>query len=186
MTSIESLIDDLSTDLAPVQRRSVRREVGALLAVGALELALIVTCDVMRRDLGRTIFSAYMAWKIGSLALLALVSCAVALRSFTPPASTRIGLMLTLSLAAFAMVSGTFVTSAAEKQPACDRAPGADPRAAMRRRDHPAVRADPRFAGWLMRRAAPVRPEQSAWATGLAAAICSALIFTALACFDGS
>jgi hypothetical protein len=40
--SNESLIVDLSSNLAPVQRRSMVREGGLVLALGAVELALFL------------------------------------------------------------------------------------------------------------------------------------------------
>lgn len=179
MTSTENLILDLSTHLTPVQRRNVRREAGALLALGAAELALIVLFGAMRPDIGRVILSPYMAWKIGSLALLAGVSCAIAIRSFVPPASARRGLMLPLGLAGLAMIGGVFVTpSAASGRSLLDRLSPAD---GLLCAVAIVVLALPMMAllAVLMRRAAPAYPKRSALAAGLAASTCGALIFTA-------
>jgi hypothetical protein len=178
MTSTDALILDLSADLAPVRRRSVPREAALLVALAAAEAILLVGAGAMRPDMERAILTPFMAWKIGSLALLTGVTCAVALRSFTPPASSRRGLLLALGLAALAAVVGTFVTPAAV----------GDQRLIVRL--SPAhgllcatailVLATPMMAalGMLMRRAAPVRPRESALACGLAAAASGALVFT--------
>ena len=103
MRSTDALILDLSADLAPVRRRSLRREAGALIALAAGELGLILMLGGMRPDMGQAILSPFMAWKIGGLALLAGVSCAVAIRSFAPPAASRRGLGLTVALAILVM-----------------------------------------------------------------------------------
>ena len=179
MTSTENLIHDLSADLAPVQRRNVRREAGALLALGAAELALIVMFDFVRPDMGRVILSPFMVWKIGSLALLAGVSCTIAIRSFAPPASSRRRLMLPLGLAGFALIAGVLVTPAADRgQSLLERLA---PAQGLLCTASIVVLALPLMAllAVLMRRAAPVYPKQSAQAAGLAASTLGALIFTA-------
>ena len=179
MASTESLIHDLAADLAPVRRRSVSLEAGLLLALCAAELALVVMFGAMRPDMGRVVLSPYMAWKIGGLALLAGVSCTVAIRSFAPPAPSRRGLTLTLGLAALLVIGGAFVTSTADRgRPVLDRlapAHGLLCAVAIVTLAMPVVI----LLAVLMRRAAPVRPDRSAWAAGLAASTCGALIFTA-------
>ena len=90
MTSTETLILDLSTDLAPVRQRNSWIEAGALLGIGAAEAALIAMTGTMRPDLGQIILSPFMAWKIGGLAALAALCCTVAVRSFSPPGVSRI------------------------------------------------------------------------------------------------
>jgi hypothetical protein len=178
MTSTDALILGLSADLAPVRRRSVRREVGALVVLAAGELALILMAGGMRQDMGEVILSPFMAWKIGGLALLAGVSCAVALRSFAPPAASRRELAFTFALAVLVMVAGVVVTNSAESgQPLIERlAPARGLRCAIAI----VVLSLPLMSllAVLMRRAAPVHPKRSALATGLAAATCGALVFT--------
>jgi hypothetical protein len=179
MTSTDALIQDLSAQLVPVQRRSVRREAAALLALGAAELAIVLMSGVMRPDLGRVILSPYMAWKIGSLAVLAVASCVVAIRSFAPSASLRRGLALLPVLAGLAMIGGAFVTNAADSSRSImDRLM---PAHGILCAVSIVALALPVMAllGVQMRRAAPVRPTQSAWVSGIAASTCGALIFTA-------
>ena len=177
MTSTDALIRDLSADLAPVQRRDIRREAGALLALGAAELALILMAGVMRPDLGSVLLSPFMVWKIGSLALLAFVSCTVALRSFTPPGASQRGMAFALGLACLAIVGGVFVTSTVESgKPLIERlAPvhGVLCATAIVVMGLPILT----LLAVLMRRGAPVRPQRSALATGLAASACGALLF---------
>ncbi len=179
MTSTDALIRDLSADLAPVQRRSPRREAAALLALGGTELALILLCGVMRPDMGQVIPAPFMVWKIGGLAVLAVASCAAAMRSFAPPTASRTGLALLPGLAALMLLGGVFVTDAADSS------------RSLMERLAPAhgmlctvaivLLALPLIALFavLMRRGAAVRPARSAWASGIAASTCGALIFTA-------
>lgn len=179
MTSTDALIQDLSVDLVPVKRRSVPREVAMLMALAAAELMVIVAVGAMRADMGRVILSPFMVWKMGSLALLAAMTIALALRSFAPPASSRRSLMLVLGFAMLAMLGGILVTSAAESgRPLIDRLM---PVHGLLCATAITILATPIMAALavLMRRAAPVRPKDSAFACGLAAATCGALIFTA-------
>jgi len=179
MTSTEALIRNLTADLTPVRRRDVWREAGALLALGAVELALILAVQGMRPGMGRMILSPDVAWKIGSLALLAGVACTAAVRSFAPPARPRRGVELTLGLAGLAIIGGALVTPAAESgRSLLDRL---SPAQGMICATSIVVLALPimTLLAVLMRRAAPVHPKRSALATGLAASLCGALIFTA-------
>ncbi|WP_442680447.1 NrsF family protein [Sphingomonas sp. ASY06-1R] len=179
MTSIDALISTLSADLAPVRRRNMLRETLVLLALGGVELALILAAGVMRPDMGRMILSAPMMWKIGSLMLLSGVTCTIAIRSLAPPIASRRGLMLAGALTGLAILAGTTVASAAERgRPILERlapAHGALCATAI------VVLALPLMAALavLMRRAAPVQPKDSALACGLAASTSGALIFTA-------
>jgi hypothetical protein len=178
MTSTDALILDLSADLAPVRRRSVRREVAALAVLAAGELALVLMAGGMRPDMGEVILSPFMAWKIGGLALLAGVSCAVAVRSFAPPAASRREIVLAFALAVLVMAAGAFVTTAVESgQPLVERL---SPARGLLCAIAIVVLAVPLMGllAVLMRRAAPVHPRRSALATGLAAATCGALVFT--------
>lgn len=179
MTSTEMLISDLSAELTPVRRRNVRREAAALVALGAAELALIVMFGLVRPDMGRMILTPYMVWKIGSLAILAGVSCTVAIRSFAPPAPSRRGLALAAVLAGLAMIGGIFVTDRAERaQSLLERL---SPAHGMLCATSIILLALPMITllAVLMRRAAPVYPSRSAFAAGLAASTFGALIFTA-------
>ncbi|CAO4173340.1 NrsF family protein [Methylorubrum aminovorans] len=178
MTSTDALIHGLSADLVPVRRRSVRREIAALVGLAAAELALILMAGAMRPDMGSVILSPFMAWKIGGLALFAGVSGAVAIRSFAPPAASRRDLMFAFALAVLVMAAGVFVTSAAESgEPLLERL---SPARGLRCAVAIIVLSLPLMSllALLMRRAAPVHPKRSALATGLAAATCGALVFT--------
>ncbi|WP_420136913.1 NrsF family protein [Sphingomonas sp.] len=179
MTSIDALISTLSADLAPIRRRSMWREALLLLALAGAELAIILGAGIMRPDMGRMILSAPMMWKMGSLMLLAGVTCALAMRSLAPPSRSHHGMMVAAVLGVLAIFAGLAVTSAAEHaQPILERlAPmhGARCAAAIIVLSLPMMAA----LAVVMRRAAPVHPKESALACGLAASTCGALVFTA-------
>ncbi len=175
--SSESLIVDLSSDLAPVQRRSMVREGGLVLALGAVELALFLAVGAMRPDMGHMAGSPFLTWRVGSLGLLAVFACVLAIRSFSPTARPRQGLMLACTLAVAAIVTGAFVTpNGAGERALLDRI---DPASGMLCATSIFVLSLPIVAllGALMRRAAPTQPRLSALAAGIAAGTCGAFVF---------
>ena len=178
MMSNDALILDLAAGLAPVKRRSALRDGLWLLALAAIEAILLFSVGAIRPDMGRVILSSFMAWKIGSLALLAGLSCTVAMRSFAPPALPRRGLRIVLGVAGLAMIGGLFLASSVDRgRSLLDRlAPVHGLLCAV----SIIVLSLPMMAmlAVLMRRAAPVHPGQSAVASGFAASTCGALVFT--------
>ncbi|MGF7156409.1 NrsF family protein [Novosphingobium gossypii] len=175
--SNEALIIDLSSDLAPIQRRSMLREGGLVLALGAAELALFLALGVMRPDMHHMAGSPYLIWRVGSLGLLAMVACALAIRSYAPTARPARGLMIACVLAVFAIVGGAFVAPAGVGERALlDRI---NPAAGMLCAASIFVLSLPivTLLGALMRRAAPTRPRLSALASGIAAGACGAFVF---------
>ncbi|TCP29533.1 DUF1109 domain-containing protein [Sphingomonas sp. BK235] len=175
--SNDALIAELSSGLAPVRRRSVAREGALLVALCGMELALFLAMGAMRPDMNHAADSPYLMWRVGSLALLAVVACAVAIRSFSPAARTRPGLTLAGTLAAAAIVAGVFVapSGTAHRAP-LDRL---DPASGIVCATSIVVLSLPVMAllGALMRRAAPTEPRLSALAAGLAAGTCGAFVF---------
>ena len=175
--SSESLIANLSSDLAPVQRRSMVREGGLVLALGAAELSLFLGLGVMRPDISHMAGSPYLMWRVGSLGLLAVAACVLAIRSFSPTARPRRGLVLACALAVAAIVGGAFVTpDGASERALFDRI---DPSSGILCATSIFVLSLPIVAllGALMRRAAPTQPRLSALASGIAAGACGAFVF---------
>lgn len=175
--SSEALIADLSSNLAPVQRRSMLREGGLVLALGAAELALFLAMGMMRPDMHHMAASPYLMWRVGSLGLLAVVACVMAIRSYSPTVRPRRGLMLACAVAVAAIVAGAFVAP----EDAVDRAllDRIDPASGIMCATSIFVLSLPIVAllGALMRRAAPTRPRLSALASGIAAGACGAFVF---------
>ncbi|WP_367348448.1 NrsF family protein [Sphingobium yanoikuyae] len=175
--SNEALILDLSSGLAPVRRRSMVREGLLLLALCAVELALAPATGLMRADMHHMGWAPHLMWRVASLGLLALAACMLAVRSFSPTARSRQGLMLACAFAALAIVGGAFVTPAGMgEQGLLDRI---NPMSGMRCATSIFVLSLPILAllGALMRRAAPTQPRLSALASGIAAGACGAFVF---------
>ena len=173
--SNDALIMELSANLGPVRRRSVLRDAALLLALGSVELALLLGLNLMRPDMGEVIGSTYMLWKLGGLASLAVISGVTAISSFSPPKSPRQGLTITFGLAVLAMIAGAIL--------------GSDAEGTLLERLSPIhgiicslciiILSLPMMAmmAVLMRRAAPSHPERSAMVAGLAASTWAALVF---------
>ena len=90
--SNEHLIDRLVTDLRPVRRRSIWRGSLLLGLVALLQLALVIGFGGIRQDMPHAMTHPSMWWKLGSLALLAMLAAATAVQSFEPTSSPRRGL----------------------------------------------------------------------------------------------
>jgi len=175
--SNESLIADLSSDLTPVQRRSMLREGGLVLALGTAELMLFLGLGVMRPDMSHMAGSPFLMWRVGSLGLLAVIACVLAIRSFSPTAHPRPGLMLASAIAVAAIVGGAFVTpDGASARALLDRI---NPTSGILCATWIFALSLPIVAllGALMRRAAPTQPRLSALASGIAAGACGAFVF---------
>lgn len=175
--SNESLIADLSSDLTPVQRRSMLREGGLVLALGAAELMLFLGLGVMRPDMSHMAGSPFLMWRVASLGLLAVIACVLAIRSFSPTAHPRPGLMLASAIAVAAIVGGAFVTpDGASARALLDRI---NPTSGILCATWIFALSLPIVAllGALMRRAAPTQPRLSALASGIAAGACGAFVF---------
>lgn len=175
--SNDALILDLSANLAPVRRRRMWREAGFVAALGGAELALFLALGAMRPDMGQMGHSPYLLWRVGSLAVLAMIACTVAIRSYSPAARPRRGLILICALAALAMIGGAFVTPAgASDHSLLERL---DPARGIVCAGSIVVLSLPIVAmlGVLMRKAAPTQPKISALASGLAAGAVGAVVF---------
>ncbi|AJR23053.1 MULTISPECIES: NrsF family protein [Sphingobium] len=175
--SNESLIADLSSDLTPVQRRSMLREGGLVLALGAAELMLFLGLGAMRPDMSHMAGSPFLMWRVGSLGLLAAIACVLAIRSFSPTAQPRRGLMLACALTVAAIVGGVFVTpDGASERALLDRI---NPASGIVCATSIFVLSVPIVAllGALMRKAAPTQPRLSGLASGIAAGACGAFVF---------
>ena len=175
--SSDSLILDLSADLTPVRRRRMLREGGLVLAFGAIELALVLGLGLVRPDMGHMAASPHLTWRLGSLAVLAGIACTVAIRSFSPTAQPRRGLMLAFALAVMAIIGGTFVApTGVSGHTLLERL---DPVRGVVCATSIFVLSLPVVAmlSVLMQRAAPTQPRLSAIASGIAAGSVGALVF---------
>ncbi len=107
--SHDLLIDQLSSGLRPVRRRSIARETGWLLALGALELALFLALARIRPDMGQAIAQPLLWWKLGGPAILAAIGLVTAVRSFSPLVAPRRGLTLAAIAIGLAATIGSLI-----------------------------------------------------------------------------
>jgi hypothetical protein len=175
--SNETLIANLSSDLQPVQRRSMLREGAIVLVLGAVELALFLSLGAMRPDMRHIGESPFLLWRVGSLGILAVLACVVAIRSFSPTARPRRGLMLAGGFAVLAILGGVFVApEGVSGRGLLDRL---NPASGMVCAASIFVLSLPVVAllGAFMRKAAPTQPRLSALGSGIAAGACGAFVF---------
>jgi hypothetical protein len=175
--SSDKLILDLSNNLAPVRPRRMLREAGLIAALVVVELVLFLSLGTMRPDMGHMAHSPYLMWRVGSLAVLAVIACTIAIRSYSPVARPRKAVMFTCALAAVAIIGGIFVAPASVgEQTLLERL---DPVHGIICAGSIFILSLPVVAmlAMLMRRAAPTQPKVSAIASGIAAGTVGALVF---------
>lgn len=179
--SNSTLIDRLSTDLPPVRQRKPARELSLIVGIGTVEVLLVASAGLIRPDMASSIGSSYMIWKLGTLALLTGAGCMLAIRSFVPTMSPRKGIGILACLALLAIVVG--IATVSPPTGSMTLMERLSPRHGVMCAASIIVLSIPIMAtlGWLMRRAAPGYPRQSAMACGLAAGTLGALVF-ALCC----
>jgi hypothetical protein len=175
MISHDALIRDLSGRLSPVNRRSALEDATLLLVVGAVELALfLLSLNLMWPDMVQMVSAHHVLWKLGGLLCLFAISSAAAVRSFSPVAPRR-RWSFALVVAGAAMVTGALFAPGHEGT-MLDRL---SPLRGMMCSLSILALSLPMMGvlAVLMRRGAPVHPERSALAAGLAAASWGALVF---------
>ena len=171
------LLERLVDDLRPRRRRRPGIEALAILALCALELALLLGTGFARSDMTQAMSQASFWWKLGSLGLLAVGGGVTSILSFDPARSPRRGLSWLLALVAFCLFGGWFIG-----------APRGALMALLARLDWSegivcvakmAVLSLPPLLGLglLMRRAAPTEPGGTALAVGITAAASGAFMF---------
>lgn len=175
--SNDFVIDKLVDDLRPVRRRSTGRQTAILLGLAAIELAGFLALGTMRPDIGVALGRAAFWWKMGGLAVLALLGVDVALRSFNPVSSPRKGLRRWAFIVGGIFVLGWVIDVAGQGLGGLiDRLMwqmGVECLTVMTILSLPPVIA----LGLMMRRGAPTYREGSAVAVGAAAATWGAFIF---------
>lgn len=173
----DQFLDQLTSDLKPVRRRSARSEALVLATVCVIELGLIFSLGMMRPDMPLAMGLPSFWWKLGSLALIALIGASCAILSFNPVESPRRGLRSLVTIAMLSLTIG-FVLDASHDGLAA---------LAMRLDWHEGVRCVGQMVllsvpmaialGLLMRRGAPTDLGGTSLASGAAAAGWGAFVF---------
>jgi len=180
----EPLIDQLSSDLKPVRRRTARGDAVLLLGLCAGEVALFLSLGMMRDDMPMAMHAPSFWWKLTSLGMIAAVSGCVAVLSLDPVRSPRTGLKLVIVLVALALAAGWLLDASrdgvANLVDRLDWTSGLQCVGKMVALSIPAVVA---FC-ILMRRGAPTDRIGTALASGAAAAAWGAFVFVFACPFD--
>ncbi len=175
--SSDRVIDRLVSELAPVRPISLRRDALVLGALAVAEVALFVLLGQARPDLDQAMLLPSFWWKLGSMALLAVIGVVAALHSFVPTGSSRRGLRLFAIVTVLALVAGWAVD-------VWQAGGGAFVARLMWHNGLNCVFAmvvlslPPAIAlAIMMRRGAPTDRGASAWAAGLASAAWGTAVF---------
>jgi hypothetical protein len=175
--SHDRLITELSSQLAPVRRRSVAREAVWLVGLGALQLIVILNSGLMRPDMGDAVGHPFMWWKLGGLALLVATSILTAVRSFSPVGSPRRGLIFLTGAIGLIALLGAIVSPGGAVAPTL--AGRLAPTHGLICATSIVVLALPMLGmlTYLMRNGASAHTESSAVAVGLAGGSWGAFVF---------
>ena len=103
---LDSLIDQLAGDLAPVRPRRFWVDASIMALVAVIELALLFAVGFAHLDMHRMMTQPTMGWRIVSLGVISLVSGFLAVRSFDPAYSTRGALRWLALIIAICLASG--------------------------------------------------------------------------------
>jgi hypothetical protein len=175
----DQLVDDLVADLKPVRTRNLAGEAGLLALLVVVEFGVFRLFGMGHAHMGEAMASMpSFLWKLASLAILALVSVVVALRSLDPARSSHRGLGVIAALVALILLAGWVVdaTTVHATRPFWQRLEIADGLQCML---SILILSIPPIVllGWLMRRAAPTDLRGSALAVGIAGAALGAFLF---------
>ena len=103
---LDSLIDQLAGDLAPVRPRRFWVDASIMALVAVIELALLFAVGFAHLDMHRMMTQPTMGWRIVSLGVISLVSGFLAVRSFDTAYSTRGALRWLALIIAICLASG--------------------------------------------------------------------------------
>lgn len=180
----ESLIDRLTDDLKPVRRRHSWIDMAIMAGIAAVELLLLFAVGTAHLDMHRMMTEPTLWWRLASLALISLISGALAIRSFDPTYSPRgalrwLALIVTICLAFGVIMSGMPVSLASIVR-RLDWASGVQCASKI------ALLSIPPLIGLaaLGRRGAPTDLRRTPLLIGLAAAAWGAFVFAFACPFD--
>ena len=175
--STDNLIERLTGDLKPIRRRAPAAEAGLLAVVCIVELAGFLGVGLARPDLMEAARQPVLWWKFGALGLVAIIGFATALRSFSPVASARRGLLVMAILAILTLVIGWGLDTTHPRS--ADLLVRLDPPDGLRCLGYVLGLSLPPLAllGVLMRRAAATDQRGTATAVGIGSAAWAAWVF---------
>ena len=103
---LDSLIDELTEDLAPVRPRRLWADLLVLALIAAVELTLLFALGIAHLDLQRIAAQPTMGWRLVSLGVISVMSGFLAVRSLDPAYSAKDGLRWLALIVALCLVYG--------------------------------------------------------------------------------
>lgn len=175
----DQLVDELVTDFKPVRPRSLAGDAQLLALLIAVEFGLYWLLGPGRDHTGEAMVSMpSFLWKLSSLAMLAVVSVLVALRSLDPTRSPRRGLGVIAALVALVLLVGwvvdaTTIHAAQSFWQRLEIVDGVQCMLSIILLSIPPIVT----LGWIMRRAAPTDLPGTALSIGIASAALGSFLF---------
>ncbi|UVO50805.1 DUF1109 domain-containing protein [Sphingomonas sp. SUN019] len=174
----DALIDALASDLAPVRRRSIARDLSMLGALAAAEITLSLMLGGLRPDWRAASATPVFWWKAIGVGVLSAIGIVAAMRGFAAEGSSRGGLRLFTATLAVVLALGVGLAMGDGSRG--DLIARLDWRHGVGCLIHMTVLALPMLAAfvWLARRGAPTDRNGTALAVGAAAAAWGTFVFT--------
>lgn len=107
----DALLEQLTSQLEPVRRRSALLQGALLLGLGAVELGIFLAMGFMRPDMPDAMDRPSFWWKLGSTGLIAVLGAVIAVLSADPARSPRRGLRWVFASIALILASGWMIAS---------------------------------------------------------------------------
>ena len=173
----DRIVEDLVEDLKPVRRRTLSGDAIIFAVLCAVELALLVGFGAMRPDMTTAMELPSFWWKLGSLAVIALVGGVVAIASLDPVESPRRRLRWLVAIVAICVAVGWIIDASRDGFPTF--AARVDWQEGLKCVYKMVLLSAPPVVGLglLMRRGAPTDASGTALAVGIAAAASGAFMF---------
>jgi hypothetical protein len=174
----DSLINRLTEELKPVRRRRLSVDILAVAAICALELILFLSMGMARPDMpGMMMHEPSVWWRLASLGLIGVISCALAVLSFNPVYSPKRAIRWLMLIVAICLAFGVFINAGPDAGGGIIRRlywPGG-----LQCTYKMVLLSIPPVIGLavLMRRGAPTDMKRTALLAGLAAASWGAFVF---------
>jgi hypothetical protein len=175
--SFDSLIDRLTDDLKAVRRRRLWRDIVIIAAICVAEIVLFFALSTAFPDMPMRMHQPTFWWRLVSLGLIAVISAAPAILSFSPTYSPRRGLRWVLLVIAVCLAAGLCISAGPDDLESLARridwTNGIHCAAAMIALSIPPVLG----LGALMCRGAPIDRSRTALLVGIAGSAWGAFVF---------
>jgi hypothetical protein len=180
----DRLIDRLAEDLKPVRRRRLGWDIFIVAVICAGELAVFFALGLARPDMPMMMQQPTVWWRLASLGLISVISGSLAIRSFNPVYSPRLGIRWLAVIVAICLVFGFCISAGPHSLDAIVQR--LNWRDGLQCASKMIALSMPPLVGLsvLMHRGAPTDTSRTALLVGLAAAAWGAFVFVFACPFD--